>query len=104
MSGGRFNSGDIELLRDDLAGLLLGSSKPAEYIFNDTITSLKQDDTQVFVTFQHHPPRHFDLVIGADGLPATGRRVSMPGINIFRLRDGLVKDYQIFMDITPVFA
>ena len=75
VSGGRFNSGDIELLRDDLAGLLLGSSKPAEYIFNDMITSLKQDDTQVFVTFQHHPPRHFDLVIGADGLHSNVRQL-----------------------------
>ena len=33
-----------------------------------------------------------------------GQKLSLPCANVFRLRDGLVKDYQIFMDITPVFA
>jgi hypothetical protein len=33
-----------------------------------------------------------------------GDKLSLPCANIFRLHDGLVKDYQIFMDISPVFA
>ncbi len=33
-----------------------------------------------------------------------GQRLSLPCANIFRLRDGLVADYRIFMDINPVFA
>ena len=33
-----------------------------------------------------------------------GRRLSLPCANIFRLRDGLVADYRIFMDVNPVFA
>jgi ketosteroid isomerase-like protein len=33
-----------------------------------------------------------------------GQRLSLPCANIFRLRGGLVADYRIFMDITPVFA
>jgi ketosteroid isomerase-like protein len=33
-----------------------------------------------------------------------GQRLSLPCANIFRLRDGLIADYQIFMDINPVFS
>jgi ketosteroid isomerase-like protein len=33
-----------------------------------------------------------------------GQKLSLPCANVFRLRGGLVKDYQIFMDISPVFA
>jgi ketosteroid isomerase-like protein len=33
-----------------------------------------------------------------------GQRLSLPCANIFRLRDGLVADYRIFMDVNPVFA
>jgi hypothetical protein len=33
-----------------------------------------------------------------------GQRLSLPCANIFRLRDGLVADCRIFMDIKPVFA
>jgi ketosteroid isomerase-like protein len=33
-----------------------------------------------------------------------GQRLSLPCANIFRLRDGLIADYRIFMDINPVFS
>jgi ketosteroid isomerase-like protein len=33
-----------------------------------------------------------------------GQQLSLPCANIFRLRDGLVADYRIFMDVNPVFA
>jgi ketosteroid isomerase-like protein len=33
-----------------------------------------------------------------------GRRVSLPCANSFRVGDGEVSDYRIYMDITPVFA
>jgi ketosteroid isomerase-like protein len=33
-----------------------------------------------------------------------GGRLTLPCANIFRLRDGLVADYRIFMDIGPVYA
>jgi hypothetical protein len=40
ISGGRFNSGDIEILRDDLAGLLLDATRPAaSYVYDDTIVA-----------------------------------------------------------------
>jgi 2-polyprenyl-6-methoxyphenol hydroxylase-like FAD-dependent oxidoreductase len=76
MSGGRFGSGDIEILRDDLAALLLEASLPgAEYIYGDTIEALDERDDVVSVTFKRSPPNTFDLVIGADGLHSNVRRL-----------------------------
>ena len=69
ISAGRLNSGDIEILRDDLARLLLSASQPdATYLFGNTVTGLEQEDASVAVTFERGPPQRFDLVIGADGL------------------------------------
>jgi ketosteroid isomerase-like protein len=33
-----------------------------------------------------------------------GSEVTLPCVSIFRVRDGLVADYRIYMDINPVFA
>jgi 2-polyprenyl-6-methoxyphenol hydroxylase-like FAD-dependent oxidoreductase len=76
ISGGRFNSGDIEILRDDLASLLLKASEPgATYVFGDTITSLAQDGAGVTATFERGSPQRFDFVIGADGLHSNTRHL-----------------------------
>jgi ketosteroid isomerase-like protein len=33
-----------------------------------------------------------------------GGQVSVPGCNVFRLRDGSVADYRSYIDVTPVYA
>ena len=33
-----------------------------------------------------------------------GGRVTLPCCNVFRVRDGLVSDYRIYVDIAPVYA
>ncbi|WP_406278616.1 FAD-dependent monooxygenase [Nocardia sp. NBC_00881] len=47
----------------------------AEYVFGNGIQTLEQDADGVTVTFEHGPARRFDLVIGADGLHSTVRRL-----------------------------
>ncbi|MET8755068.1 FAD-dependent monooxygenase [Streptomyces sp. NPDC004667] len=72
-----FAGGDIEVLRGDLAHILYTSSLPTtEYVFGDSVTGLRETPTGVDVTFRHAPPRTFDLVIGADGLHSTVRRLA----------------------------
>ncbi|MEV0581478.1 FAD-dependent monooxygenase [Nonomuraea sp. NPDC050310] len=69
-------SGDVEILRGDLAGLLHERTKPfTEYVFGDSITSLTEDATGVHVTFERGAPRRFDLVVGADGIHSGVRRL-----------------------------
>lgn len=76
MTGSKFDSPDIEILRDDLCRVLFEAvGNQVEYIFNDTILSLNQDETGVDVTFVHANPQRFDLVIGADGIRSNVRRL-----------------------------
>jgi len=64
-----FTSGELEIMRGDLAGVFYEATRhDAEYIFDDSITSLTEGEAGVEVTFSREPPRTFDLVIGADGL------------------------------------
>ncbi|GAB2832790.1 FAD-dependent monooxygenase [Actinocorallia aurea] len=74
-SGGRIENADVELLRDDLARILLEST-PAEYLFGDTATALEEHADGVRVTFEKAAPRDFDLVVGADGLHSRVRALA----------------------------
>ena len=48
---------------------------PNSFLRN-SIRSLAQDGQGIHVTFERSPPRRFDLVIGADGLHSTVRRLA----------------------------
>ncbi|MFF2927361.1 FAD-dependent monooxygenase [Streptomyces celluloflavus] len=72
--GGEGIISEIEILRGDLGRLLYDATLPdTEYLFDDTITGLDQDDGGVTVTFERAGPRRFGLVIGADGLHSAVR-------------------------------
>ncbi|MFF2545469.1 FAD-dependent monooxygenase [Kitasatospora sp. NPDC058063] len=72
-----FAGGDLEVPRGELAQLLhRHSSARAEYVFGDSVTALEETPSGVRVTFRHAAPREFDLVIGADGLHSTVRRLA----------------------------
>lgn len=77
LTGGRLDSPDVEILRDDLCDVLYGAvGRRVEYLFGDSITSLTQDDSGVDVTFATAAPRRFELVVGADGLGSGVRRIA----------------------------
>lgn len=72
-----FTSGEVEILRGDLARILYEATRhDAEYIFDDSITGLRQSEAGVEVTFRRGRPRTFDLVIGADGLHSNVRSLA----------------------------
>jgi 2-polyprenyl-6-methoxyphenol hydroxylase-like FAD-dependent oxidoreductase len=76
LTGGRHDSPDVEILRDDLCKVLFEAvGDLVNYIFDDTIATLDQDEGGVDVTFAHAAPRRFDLVIGADGIRSNVRRI-----------------------------
>jgi 2-polyprenyl-6-methoxyphenol hydroxylase-like FAD-dependent oxidoreductase len=69
-----FTSGELEIMRGDLADVLYQASRQdAEYIFDDSITGITQRDSEVEVTFSRTEARKFDLVVGADGLHSNVR-------------------------------
>ena len=68
---------EIEILRGDLVRILYEATRnDVEYIFDDSVTGIAQDDAGVRVTFARSAPRVFDLVVGADGLHSHVRRLA----------------------------
>lgn len=74
----------VEIMRDDLREIYYDATcDDVEYLFGDSITELSPDGE---VRFEHASPRRFDLVIGADGLHSTVRRLAFgdrPGDSTF---------------------
>ncbi|RSD07279.1 FAD-dependent monooxygenase [Amycolatopsis eburnea] len=63
----------VEVMRDDLSEIYYDAGRDdVEYLFGDSITALSPDGD---VTFEHAPPRRFDVVVGADGLHSNVRRL-----------------------------
>lgn len=85
----KYESAEVEIMRGDLVRILHEiTADTVEYLFDDSIRALAQDDDGVAVTFANGPSRRFDLVIGADGLHSTVRRLAF----------GPESDYVRYMD------
>ncbi|MFJ4186709.1 FAD-dependent monooxygenase [Kitasatospora sp. NPDC089509] len=75
-SGGPVGGPDVEILRDELAELIAAAAGPGvEYRFDDSIATLVQGPDDVRVRFRDGTERSYDLVVGADGLHSTTRRL-----------------------------
>jgi 2-polyprenyl-6-methoxyphenol hydroxylase-like FAD-dependent oxidoreductase len=80
-----FQSGELEVLRGDLARILHDATKDGvEYVFGDSITGIAEHADGVTVTFEHGEPREFDLVVGADGLHSNVRSLVFGDESRFR--------------------
>src|SRR4051812_14142594 len=70
--GGQFTS----LPRGDLAAAIFRALPDrVETMFGDAIARIDQTPDDVRVTFKHHSPRAFDIVVGADGLHSNVREL-----------------------------
>ncbi|MFB7716176.1 FAD-dependent monooxygenase [Nocardia sp. NPDC056100] len=68
---------EIEILRGDLTDILYAAARSGvEYLFDDTITELRETADGVVADFGRNASRVFDLVVGADGLHSTVRRLA----------------------------
>jgi len=68
---------EVEIMRGDLVALLKAATDPGvAYVFGDSVRHLESDGDGVTVDFEHGERRRFDLVIGADGLHSTVRRLA----------------------------
>ena len=75
--GGEGIVSEIEVLRGDLCRLLYEASLPdTEYLFDDSITRIDREAGGIEVAFERAPSRRFALLIGADGLHSTVRRLA----------------------------
>jgi 2-polyprenyl-6-methoxyphenol hydroxylase-like FAD-dependent oxidoreductase len=67
---------EIEILRGDLAEILMTAASEVEFRYGDSIAELVQDPAGVDVTFTSGTRQRFDLVIGADGVHSRVRRLA----------------------------
>ncbi|MEV4396940.1 FAD-dependent monooxygenase [Nonomuraea sp. NPDC049607] len=75
VSGGRLDSPDVEIARDDLTAILDAvTDAPCRY--GDSVATLTQDDEGVDVTFDSGVRERYDYVIGADGLHSNVRKLT----------------------------
>ena len=76
LTGGRLDSEDLEVLRDDLVDILHEAcGAGVRFVFGDCITDLQQDAHGIEVEFEVAAPARFDAVIGADGAHSGTRRL-----------------------------
>jgi 2-polyprenyl-6-methoxyphenol hydroxylase-like FAD-dependent oxidoreductase len=67
---------DLEVARGDLAAILHAAIQDdVEFRFNDTISTLKETDHGIDITFESGTQRTFDLVVGADGMHSHTREL-----------------------------
>ncbi|CDO07230.1 FAD-dependent oxidoreductase [Mycolicibacterium cosmeticum] len=71
---GTMSDRHVEIMRDDLSEIFYAAGRDdAEYLFGDQITAITDDG---HVEFQHGPARHFDIIVGADGLHSGVRQLA----------------------------
>lgn len=76
LCGGRTDA-DIEILRGNLCHILYQNLGDVEFLFNDSVSNITQDEKGVLVEFEKNSPRRFDLVVGADGLHSVVRKLAL---------------------------
>lgn len=68
---------EVEVPRADLSAILVEAGRAdAEYLFDEMITQMHPGNSGVDVIFDRAAPRHFDVVVGADGVHSGVRRLA----------------------------
>jgi len=67
---------EIEIERDVLLGVLFDTIKnDVEFIFNNSITALKETENGILATFKSGSQQEYDLIIGCDGMHSGVRKI-----------------------------
>ncbi len=95
LCGGRTEE-DIEIMRGTLCEILFEQIPEVPCLFGDSITSISEMAEGVRVRFEKSAPQEFDLVIGADGLHSTVRKI------IFGEESEFLKQLGLYISVYPI--
>jgi len=93
---------DIELLRGNLSRVLYdATANHCEYVFSNSIKSIKQQNDEIYVEFVTGQPRQFDILVGADGIHSNVRSIVFGDESLFshNLGDYFVAIYSVETDL-----
>ena len=96
LCGTRLEGIDLEIMRGNLCLILKDAVGEAEYLFGDSIVNMKEVSDGVYVEFEKSTPHMFDLVIGADGLHSTVRRL------IFGDETQFAKEFNVYVSVFSI--
>jgi 2-polyprenyl-6-methoxyphenol hydroxylase-like FAD-dependent oxidoreductase len=77
-SVGYSSNDDVEIMRCHLIDILMDSIKEVPCYFNQEIIEIKQNEKNVAVMFSDDQTTNYDMVIGADGLRSSIRKLAFP--------------------------
>lgn len=77
-SVGYSSNDDVEIMRCHLIDILMDSIKEVPCYFNQEIIEIKQNEKNVAVMFSDNQTTIYDMVIGADGLRSSIRKLAFP--------------------------
>lgn len=90
LCGSRLEGVDLEIMRGRLCQIMKDALGGIECLFGDSITRLSDNsEGSVYVEFGKNTPRVFDIVVGADGLHSTVRKLVFGGESKFSREFGV---------------
>lgn len=75
LCGTRLEGVDLEIMRGTFCQILKDALGEIECLFDDSITDILENSSGVIASFEKSKPRVFDIVVGADGLHSTVRKI-----------------------------
>lgn len=94
--GTRLEGVDLEIMRGNLCVIIKEAVGEIECLYGDSITQLTEYPNYVSVEFENNEPRNFDLVIGADGLHSTVRRL------VFGDESQFLKEFGVYVSVFSI--
>jgi 2-polyprenyl-6-methoxyphenol hydroxylase-like FAD-dependent oxidoreductase len=96
LCGTRLEGIDLEIMRGNLCLIMKGALGEIECLFDDSITHICEKSNKMMVEFEKSAPRVFDIVIGADGLHSTVRKL------VFGNESTFSKEFGVYVSVFSI--
>ena len=96
LCGTRLEGVDLEIMRGNLCLIMKEALGEIECLFDDSIIHISEESNGVMVKFEKSRPRLFDLVIGADGLHSTVRKL------VFGDESNFSKEFGVYVSVFSI--
>ena len=94
--GTRLEGIDLEIMRGTLCLIIQKAIGEIDCLFGDSITHITDNSDGVCVQFEKNTPRTFDIVIGADGLHSTVRKL------VFGDESAISEEFGVFVSVFSI--